>query len=254
MLQFRGTQTLYIELYDAAVISKLPICADGQSVYIQIKGHQIDQAAETIGEIRFDTIFSLARLISIYESERNDDSRRFLMTDSKFPFITATGSQKAFTFYKHCCDHVFRSLALHDGSLLSLPHDGGTGFPINQLNDLNNEGVKFAKMNSWKEIVAETQRQHTTLLLLPDGFRHVNSAFKPQHNVERKVYYKFYEVSRFLETSSSNTCIVVGPTLDVTPPKKEWCRFASALAAAARNGNQSYRPGATTWRRGLRPE
>uniref|UniRef100_A0A7I4XW15 Peptidase A2 domain-containing protein n=1 Tax=Haemonchus contortus TaxID=6289 RepID=A0A7I4XW15_HAECO len=140
--------------------------------------------------------------------------------------------------HTHCCDHVFRSLALHDGSLLSLPHDGGTGFPIDQLNDLNNEGAKFAKINSWTEVVAKAQRQHSTLLLLPDRFRQVNTAFKPQHNVGRKVYFEFHEVSRALETMSENTLIVVGPTLDVTPPKKQWCRFASGLAAAARNGTR----------------
>ncbi|KAK6028431.1 zinc knuckle, partial [Ostertagia ostertagi] len=192
----------------------------------------IPEAAETIGEIRFDTIFSLARLISIYESERNDDSRRFLMTDSKFPFITATGSQKAFTFYKHCCDHVFRSLALHDGSLLSLPHDGGTGFPINQLNDLNNEGVKFAKMNSWKEIVAKRN----------DNIRHyccyrMDSETRSTTSKEKYTTSSMKSADSWKQVSA-NTCIVVGPTLDVTPPKKEWCRFASALAAAARNGTR----------------
>ncbi|KIH45387.1 hypothetical protein ANCDUO_24572, partial [Ancylostoma duodenale] len=100
---------------------------------------------DTIGELRFHTIYERARLISIYETEKNEDRRRFLMKDEKYKLITIDGMQKAFTFYKKYCDHVFRAIALHDGSRLNLPHDGGTGIPTEQLNDLNNEGVSFAK-------------------------------------------------------------------------------------------------------------
>ncbi|KAK5972311.1 hypothetical protein GCK32_020134 [Trichostrongylus colubriformis] len=199
----------------------------------------VPDAGETLRDIRFDTIFSLARLISIYESERSDDSRRLLMIDPKYPYVSITGAQKAFTFFKHCCHHVFRSLTLHDGSLLSLPHDGGTGCPINELNDLNNEGVRFAKMHSWDDVMAATQDQTQTLLLLPDGFRDVNSTFKPQRNVDRRIYWKLSDIISQLETTGARSCVIVGPTTDVGPAKRDWCRLASALAAAARNGTRT---------------
>ncbi|VDO76006.1 unnamed protein product [Heligmosomoides polygyrus] len=105
-------------------------------------------AGETIGKLRFNTIFCLARLISIFESERNVDRKRFLMADPSYMFVTVSDVQKAFSFLKHCCDHVFRALSLRDGSLLMLPHDGGTGVPVHQLNELNNEGIRFAKQSS----------------------------------------------------------------------------------------------------------
>ncbi|KAK5972807.1 Zinc knuckle [Trichostrongylus colubriformis] len=199
----------------------------------------VPDAGETLRDIRFDTIFSLARLISIYESERSDDSRRLLMIDPKYPYVSITGAQKAFTFFMHCCHHVFRSLTLHDGSLLSLPHDGGTGCPINELNDLNNEGVRFAKMHSWDDVMAATQDQTQTLLLLPDGFRDVNSTFKPQRNVDRRIYWKLSDIISQLETTGARSCVIVGPTTDVGPAKRDWCRLASALAAAARNGTRT---------------
>ncbi|VDP29260.1 unnamed protein product [Heligmosomoides polygyrus] len=101
----------------------------------------VPSAGGTMGNLRFDTIFSLARLISIFESERDVDRKR-------------------------------------------LSHDDGTGVPINQMNELNNEGVRFAKQNSWKDVCAIEKRQQKILLFLSDGFHDINAVLKKQNMVE----------------------------------------------------------------------
>ncbi|KIH48794.1 hypothetical protein ANCDUO_21133 [Ancylostoma duodenale] len=194
----------------------------------------VPDAIETIGKIQFHSIYGLARLISIYEQEKNNERRRFLMSDPSYEFLTVSGAQKAFTFFKHCCDHVFRSLACHDGSVLCLPHDGGTGFPVEQLNEVNNEGVKFAKMNSWENI-STADKPRKVLIILPDGFRTINESFKHQ-DVEFAIFRNLADICAILSKTDVSSCVLVGPTTDVVPPKKEWCRLTSAVASAARNG------------------
>ncbi|VDO96314.1 unnamed protein product [Heligmosomoides polygyrus] len=195
----------------------------------------LPEALETIGQLRFDTVFSLARLISIYEHERCPERRRFLMMDPTHVFITMSGVKKAFLYFKNCCDHVFHALATHDGSPLALPHDGGTGLPIEQLNEANNEAVRFAKGNSWDD-VDKGEEASKLLLLLPDGFSMIETFFKEQPNVRRQVYRELSEISGILERSDERRCLVVGPTTDTVIPKKTWCRVATSLAEAARNG------------------
>ncbi|XGW13214.1 hypothetical protein V3C99_013667, partial [Haemonchus contortus] len=194
----------------------------------------VPDAPEAIANLRFDTIFGLARLLSIYEHERNEERKRFLMLDHKYCSISVTGAQKAFLFYKKFCDHVFRSLILHDGSSLRLPHDGGTGWPIEQLNQATNEAVRYAQANSWDEV--NVKEPNTTLLLLPDSFRAITAAFRENAYVERRLYSKLSEVSGFLERSVARICVLVGPTTDEPPAKRDWCKLASSLATAARMG------------------
>ncbi|XGW33944.1 hypothetical protein V3C99_018016, partial [Haemonchus contortus] len=194
----------------------------------------VPDAPEAIANLRFDTIFGLARLLSIYEHERNEEHKRFLMLDHKYFSISVTGAQKAFLFYKKFCDHVFRSLILHDGSSLCLPHDGGTGWPIEQLNQATNEAVRYAQANSWDEV--NVKEPNTTLLSLPDSFRAITAAFRENAYEERRLYSKPSEVSGFLERSVARICVLVGPTTDEPPAKRDWCKLASSLATAARMG------------------
>ncbi|VDO30439.1 unnamed protein product [Haemonchus placei] len=86
------------------------------------------------------------------------------------------------------------------------------------------------------DVVAVRQKEETTLLLLPDGFREVATILKAQGQVERKVYWKIIEVIMWLDTAGANACILAGPTCAVSPPKKEWCKLASEIATAARDG------------------
>ncbi|VDO82410.1 unnamed protein product [Heligmosomoides polygyrus] len=189
----------------------------------------------TIGHLRFDTVFSLARLISIYDHGRCLERKRLLMMDAKYVFITLSGVRKAFLYFKKCCDHILRGLATHDGSSLALPHDGGTGLPIEELNDANNEGVRFAKSNDWDEMEAN-EEPSKPLIILPESFSMVDVFFKAQPTVRRQIYHELSEIGGILDRSESQCCVIVGPTTDVPPSKREWCKLASSLAAAARNG------------------
>nr|CDJ87615.1 unnamed protein product [Haemonchus contortus] len=164
----------------------------------------VPDAPEAIANLRFDTIFGLARLLSIYEHERNEERKRFLMLDYKYCSISVTGAQKAFLFYKKFCDHVFRSLILHDGSSLCLPHDGGTGWPIEQLNQATNEAVRYAQANSWDEV--NVKEPNMTLLILPDSFRAITAAFRENAYVERRLYSKLSEVSSWRDQSPGSVC------------------------------------------------
>ncbi|VDO83485.1 unnamed protein product [Haemonchus placei] len=74
------------------------------------------------------------------------------------------------------------------------------------------------KVNSWMEVAR--QKEETTLLLLPDGFREVDTILKAQGKVEREVYRKLTEIIMWLDTAGANACIVVGPTCAVSPPKR----------------------------------
>uniref|UniRef100_A0A183FBA1 BK_channel_a domain-containing protein n=1 Tax=Heligmosomoides polygyrus TaxID=6339 RepID=A0A183FBA1_HELPZ len=208
-------------------------CSVGEKTFKDV----VPSAIETIGHLRFDTVFSLARLISIHEHERSQERKRLLMMDPRHVFITLSGVRKAFLFFKKCCDHVFHSLATHDGSFLALPHDGGTGLPVDQLNEANNEGVRYAKANNWDD-VENDEEPLKPLVILPDSFSLVDAFFKVQPNVHRRMYRDLGEIASILERSESSCCVLVGPTSDISIPKKEWCRLASVLAAAARNGTK----------------
>uniref|UniRef100_W6NEC1 Zinc finger and Peptidase A2A domain containing protein n=1 Tax=Haemonchus contortus TaxID=6289 RepID=W6NEC1_HAECO len=194
----------------------------------------VPDAPEAIANLRCDKILGLARLLSIYEHERNEERKRFLMLDHKYFSISVTLAQKAFLFYKKFCDHVFRSLILHVGPSLCLPHDGGTGWPIEQPNQATNEAVRYAQANSWDEV--NVKEPNTTLLILPDSFRAITAAFRENAYVERRLYSKLSEVSGFLERSVARICVLVSPTTDEPPVKRDWCNFASSLATAARMG------------------
>ncbi|KIH67262.1 hypothetical protein ANCDUO_02406 [Ancylostoma duodenale] len=106
----------------------------------------------------------------------------------------------------------------------------GIGIPFEHLNEINNGAVKFAKINSW-EGLASTTDQIKVVVLLPDPFCNVNT-----ENVERLIYRSIVEIGSVLGTTDAQKCILVGPTTNVTPPKKDWCKLSSSLDNAARNG------------------
>ncbi|VDP31005.1 unnamed protein product [Heligmosomoides polygyrus] len=107
---------------------------------------------------------------------------------------------------------------------ISLSHDGGTGVLLNQHNELNNEGVRLAKQNSWKNVCAIERQQQKILILLPDGFRDIDTIFKKHNMVERQVYWKLSDVSELLTGSDAHVSYV--STSDVAYAKKEWCELA----------------------------
>ncbi|KHJ94893.1 hypothetical protein OESDEN_05171 [Oesophagostomum dentatum] len=158
-------------------------------------------ASEIIGNIQFHSIYGLARLISIYEREKADEHRRFLMLDPAYEFLTVTGVRKAFTFFKNCCDHASARR--------------GTHFPVEQLNQVNDESVKFAKVNSWDSIAAASI-PNEVLLLAPDGIRTIQTALKLTMSKDLKgaTYTKLKEAAVHLQSMETKTCVLTGPTAD----------------------------------------
>ncbi|VDP16785.1 unnamed protein product [Heligmosomoides polygyrus] len=98
-------------------------------------------------------------------------------------------------------------------------------------------GVRYAKANNWDD-VENDEEPLKPLVILPDSFSSMDAFFKVKPNVHRKMYRDLGEIGSILDRSESSCCILVGPRLDISIPKKEWCRLASFLAAAARNGTK----------------
>uniref|UniRef100_W6NDX0 Uncharacterized protein n=1 Tax=Haemonchus contortus TaxID=6289 RepID=W6NDX0_HAECO len=192
----------------------------------------VPTASEAIGNIHFNSIFALARLISIYERERSGERRRFLMLDSKYCRISITGVQKAYLFCKKYCDDVLRALTHHDGSFRCLTHDRESGLSLEELNQATNEGVRYAKGNDWDEMVVDERIK--ILLILLDSFRAVSTAFSESPDVERRLYGSLNDIRRLLESSAACICVLVGPTTEELIPKREWYKLATSLATAAR--------------------
>ncbi|EYB80922.1 hypothetical protein Y032_0397g711 [Ancylostoma ceylanicum] len=195
---------------------------------------------DTIGNLRFHTMYGLARLISIYETEKNEKRRIFLMKDEKYKLITIDGMQKAFTLYKKYCDHVFRAIALHDGSRQNLPHDGGTGISIKQLNDLNNEGVSFVKVHTWEEITVKLMTRKA-LLLLPSGFRSHNAVFESNDDYDICIYKQIPDIADMVKTLvdlDPRAAVVVTPTTNTPIPKQEWMQLSTSIAKVALRGTK----------------
>ncbi|EYC37336.1 hypothetical protein Y032_0802g2426 [Ancylostoma ceylanicum] len=195
----------------------------------------VPEVEDSIGRLTFSNIFELARLISIFECERNADKKRFRMKDRTFLFITVTGIQKAFTFFKRHCDHVCRSLALHDGSPVMLPYAETTEIPIEQLNDLNSEGIKFAMTHSWSDVLVKEATQKI-LVLLPEGFRSLPAMVVPEDTVAYGIYQRFSEIPDMINRAEPRSIVFVGPTHELPLHRASWMKLAMTFAKSALAG------------------
>ncbi|VDO97756.1 unnamed protein product [Heligmosomoides polygyrus] len=57
-------------------------------------------------------------------------------------FVTMSGVQKAYAYYKRHCDHLLRALILHDVTPIAMTHKENVDIDIAQLNDLANAGIR----------------------------------------------------------------------------------------------------------------
>lgn len=81
------------------------------SIRGKVFGDVVKTAEESILSLPITTIYSLARYISIYESEKDSDRRCFLIRDRKHSFITTAGVQKACLLQAALSPHNERSHA-----------------------------------------------------------------------------------------------------------------------------------------------
>ncbi|VDP41652.1 unnamed protein product [Heligmosomoides polygyrus] len=72
-------------------------------------GYVVPECHESLRSIPFTHIFSLARLLSIYENESDLDRKRYLMEKQSYTFVMEAGVQKAYTFFKRKCEHVMKA-------------------------------------------------------------------------------------------------------------------------------------------------
>nr|CDJ97118.1 unnamed protein product [Haemonchus contortus] len=97
-----------------------------------------------------------------------------------------------------------------------------------------NEGVRYAMANDWDEVVVDERIK--ILMILPDSFRAVSTAFAESPDVERRLYGSLNDISRLLENSAGRIRVMVGPTTGELIPKRERYKLATSLATAARMG------------------
>ncbi|KAL6739495.1 hypothetical protein Aduo_012941 [Ancylostoma duodenale] len=176
-----------------------------------------------IANLSFSSIFELARLISIFESEPDLDKKRYQMRNPGHCFVTIAGIEKAFVFFKRHCDHTIRALMAHDGSNVSLTSKAGLNIDITQLNDLTNAGIRFAQAHTWDEVSVKGAVK-STLLLLPFGFRGYGRVGA-------------WPKTLFLRKGMSvGVCIFVSPAMVDSIEETHWVRLSTVFAAQVRQG------------------
>lgn len=110
-------------------------------------------------------------MISVYENETNVHKKRYLLRYPTYKFVTISGAEKAYTFYKSYCDHVVKALIMHDGSNAAMTaKKNDVNLDITQLNDLTNSGIRYALAHSWEDFNTRGL-QKKTIIILPSGLR-----------------------------------------------------------------------------------
>ncbi|KAL6740809.1 hypothetical protein Aduo_014128 [Ancylostoma duodenale] len=118
-----------------------------------------------------------------------------------------------------------------------LPYAETTEIPIEQLNDLNSEGIKFAMTHSWSDVTVKEATQKI-LILLPEGFRSLPSMVVPEETVEYGIYQRFSEIADMISRAEPRSIIFVGPTHDLPLHRASWMKLATIIAKSALAGDK----------------
>ncbi|KIH53147.1 hypothetical protein ANCDUO_16734 [Ancylostoma duodenale] len=163
------------------------------------------------------SIFSLVRMISIYENEADIDKNRFLMRSPNHNFVTIDGAEKAYTFYKRNCEHVLKASLVHDGSKIAMASKE-VDIEISQLNDLTNAGVQFPQSNFWED---------------------VNVCSPTAEGVDIIIYRDLKNVINAVGTvEGMHTCIFLTPTSEKPYDAKKWQALGMTLISLVRLGTK----------------
>ncbi|VDO19841.1 unnamed protein product [Heligmosomoides polygyrus] len=147
--------------------------------FADVVPHEVDQQ---IRSLKLSSIYALARMISVYQNEEDIDKKRYLMRSPSYNFVTISGAQKAYTFFKRNCEHVLNALLAYDGGSITLASNRGMEMDIEQLNYLANAGICYALTHSWEDITIEGAKRRT-LVLVPDDLRGFARVVAPAQNV-----------------------------------------------------------------------
>ncbi|KAL6738325.1 hypothetical protein Aduo_011885 [Ancylostoma duodenale] len=195
-----------------------------------------DETDPLIRDLRVHSLFSLARMISVHENETDRDKKRFLMRCPSYNFITVSGAEKAYTFYKRYCDHMVKALILHDGSPIAMTAKDDVNLEISQLNDLANSGIRYASTHSWDDVISRGAR-NSTIIFLPSGFRGFARVLKTEPEVTIVIYNELHDIPAELSAAhGARTCIFVTPTSEKPYDKAEWCALGMAFTNIVRGG------------------
>ncbi|KHJ97017.1 zinc knuckle [Oesophagostomum dentatum] len=195
-------------------------------------GSVVPDEDDVISALPITSIYALARYFTIYENEPNMDSRRYLMADQLRVALSVAGAQKAYLFFKHKCEHVSRAFLGHDGSFVILTYGGGLKVGIEQLTDLVNARITYAKAHSWREVDIKGTKA-PVLFALPAGFRCFQRVIK---NINEYVKFLLYdgleEVYRLVRAyPASRLFVFVSPATEMPVEAKEWNVLSATLAA-----------------------
>ncbi|EYC07812.1 hypothetical protein Y032_0068g140 [Ancylostoma ceylanicum] len=191
----------------------------------------------TIRSLRIHSIFSLARMISIYENKTDVDKKRFLIGSPTHTFVTVSGA-KAYTFFKLNCEHVLKALLVHDGSSFAMAAKENVNIDITQLNDLANAGVRFAQTHVWEDVDIRGP-VCKTVLFVPCGLRGYARCIRLEEGVSVIVYDSLKDVITSLrDTTHLSNCIFLTPTTDKPYDASEWQALSMAVTTVARLGTK----------------
>ncbi|EYC35032.1 hypothetical protein Y032_1180g3735 [Ancylostoma ceylanicum] len=194
-----------------------------------------NESDPVIRDLYVHSVFSLARMISIYENETDIDKKRYLMRSPSYNFVTTSGAEKAYTFYKRHCDHMLKALILHDGSSIAMSTKENVNMEITQLNDLANAGIRFALEHSWEDCRLNIAKR--TTLILPSGFRGYRRVMHLEPNMNVIIYRDLSDIPReLINMNGLRTCIFVTPTTDRPCSKSEWLSLGMAFTNVVRQG------------------
>ncbi|EYC39508.1 hypothetical protein Y032_0653g1175 [Ancylostoma ceylanicum] len=204
----------------------------------KVFGDVVKDADPMVASLPITTIYSLARYISIYEQERDTDKRNFLMKDKKYNFVTTSGVQKAYVFFKRHCLHTMRDLMRHDGSSLLMRFEGSYGLTIDQVNSLTNEGVRYAMSHSWSDDLVKRKKEKV-ILLLPNGFRYHKHVVDCGSVTTPEIYETLPDICTILKrVEEPHQIVFVGPTTNEIALEGEWMKLTMAITNAARAGSK----------------
>ncbi|VDO25136.1 unnamed protein product, partial [Heligmosomoides polygyrus] len=191
-----------------------------------------------VRSLKFSSIFSLAQMISIYENEVDVDKKRYLMRTPSYNFVTISGVEKAYTFFKRHCEHLLKTLLRHDGSNIAIIAKDAVDMELAQLNDLTNTGIRYAMTHSWEEISIEGPKKQT-LIMVPNGVRGCARVLRAEDNVTISAYRDLRNAATTVRDHKDvGVCIFVTPTSEKPYDAAEWQALAMTMTKVARCGGK----------------
>lgn len=160
------------------------------------------------------------------------------MRTPSYNFVTISGVEKAYTFFKRHCEHLLKTLLRHDGSNIAIIAKDAVDMELAQLNDLTNTGIRYAMTHSWEEISIEGPKKQT-LIMVPNGVRGCARVLRAEDNVTISAYRDLRNAATTVRDHKDvGVCIFVTPTSEKPYDAAEWQALAMTMTKVARCGGK----------------